>query len=144
MANEELADGDLVLILEHKNDLLRQWVDIGQQQLAIQELVEAELELLLRQKEQLMDELRRLDKLMESWGARHPRSPNHEEVHQLRLSETLLQQIQEAEEAFMTRLQEMRQSLSKEMGRLRSHINYVQPNQSRVGRLMNLRRNTKV
>jgi hypothetical protein len=143
-SDEALADSDLILILERKNDQLKQWVELSQQQLAIREPMEpAELELLLGRKEQLMEELRKLDQLMESWGARHRRPPNYREVRQLRLSARLLEQIQEAENSFMTRLQKDRQELSREIGQLRNQVNYIQPGAGRAGRLMNLRRHNK-
>ena len=134
----QLHDSDFLVLVTRKLGQVQRWLELSQQQFTLIEL--NGLDLLVQEKDTLVEEVRRLDSLIERWGQEHRRSPTQEERRALRELQNTLDALQESENAFMQRLQTEKQQVSRELGQLQTQTRYLQPKPSRVGQLLGLRR----
>ena len=134
----QLHDSDLLVLVTHKLGQVQRWLELSQQQFALVEL--NGLDLLIQEKEGVVEEGRHLDALIERWGREHRRSPTQEELKTLRELQNALDALERSENAFVQQLQSEKQLVSRELGQLQTQTRYLKPKPSRVGQLMGLRR----
>jgi len=134
----KLNDSDLLVLVVRKLVQVQRWLELSQQQFALVEL--NGLDLLVQEKEAIVEEVRRLDALIERWGQEHQRPPTQEELRALRELQATLDALQQSENSFVAQLQTEKQQVSRELGQLQTQSRYLQPKPSRVGKLMGLRR----
>ena len=134
----QLHDSDLLVLVTHKLGQVQRWLELSQQQFALVEL--NGLDLLIQEKEGVVEEVRHLDALIERWGREHRRSPTQEELKALRELQNVLDALERSENAFVQQLQSEKQLVSRELGQLQTQTRYLKPKPSRVGQLMGLRR----
>lgn len=134
----QLHDSDLLVLVTRKLGQVQRWLELSQQQFALVEL--NGLDLLIQEKEGVVEEVRHLDALIERWGREHRRSPTQEELKALRELQNVLDALERSENAFVQQLQSEKQLVSRELGQLQTQTRYLKPKPSRVGQLMGLRR----
>ena len=134
----QLHDSDLLVLVTRKLGQVQRWLELSQQQFALVEL--NGLDLLIQEKEGVVEEVRHLDALIERWGREHRRSPTQEELKALRELQNALDALERSENAFVQQLQSEKQLVSRELGQLQTQTRYLKPKPSRVGQLMGLRR----
>jgi len=134
----QLHDSDLLVLVTRKLGQVQRWLELSQQQFALVEL--NGLDLLIQEKEGVVEEVRHLDALIERWGREHRRSPTQEELKTLRELQNALDALERSENAFVQQLQSEKQLVSRELGQLQTQTRYLKPKPSRVGQLMGLRR----
>ena len=134
----QLHDSDLLILVTRKLGQVQRWLELSQQQFALVEL--NGLDLLIQEKEGVVEEVRHLDALIERWGQEHRRSPTQEELKALRELQNALDALERSENAFVQQLQSEKQLVSRELGQLQTQTRYLKPKPSRVGQLMGLRR----
>ena len=134
----QLHDSDLLVLVTRKLGQVQRWLELSQQQCALVEL--NGLDLLIQEKEGVVEEVRHLDALIERWGREHRRSPTQEELKALHELQNVLDALERSENAFVQQLQSEKQLVSRELGQLQTQTRYLKPKPSRVGQLMGLRR----
>lgn len=134
----QLHDSDLLVLVTRKLGQVQRWLELSQQQFALVEL--NGLDLLIQEKEGVVEEVRHLDALIERWGREHRRSPTQEELKALHELQNVLDALERSENAFVQQLQSEKQLVSRELGQLQTQTRYLKPKPSRVGQLMGLRR----
>lgn len=134
----QLHDSDLLVLVTRKLGQVQRWLELSQQQFALVEL--NGLDLLIQEKEGVVEEVRHLDALIERWGREHRRSPTQEELKALRELQNVLDALERSENAFVQQLQSEKQLVSRELDQLQTQTRYLKPKPSRVGQLMGLRR----
>ncbi len=124
MANDQLHRSDGALLLKKKRDLLEEWNRLTQQQLASQNLDNASN--VVREKEQLLGQLQRLDTLLADWESTFSQENLVDEGLQSHIF-ALLQQIEEGEFSFAERLAKERNETIRELKTLQQQSSYGNP-----------------
>ena len=117
MASEsKYSDQDLKILHEKKIELLSQWFQLAQNQLI--QMKTGNLDPILAEKEECIDNLKRIDTLITEWEIEKKRPYNADETAQVERIRQGFVDIERAESKFEKRLQQELDSLSKEMGGL--------------------------
>ena len=124
MASEVLQKSDRLVLLKRRKELLFKLLELSQRQIVENET--REWDWLLDRKQECIDELRKLEELENQWNENNSFDFNTQELEILQSLESLLERIQESEEAVQNSMNLKKQILSKEMSQLRQQVNYSQ------------------
>ena len=124
MASEVLQKSDRIVLLKRREELFCKLLELSQRQIVENET--REWDWLLDRKQECIDELTKLEELEDQWNEIHLLDFNTLELEILENLESLLQRIQESEEAVQNSMNLEKQLLSKEMYQLRQQVNYSQ------------------
>ena len=120
MANERLQHSDGMLLLQKKRALLRRWDVLAQQQLALSHLDDALP--LLEEKEDCLEDLQRIDSLLNKWNQSFP--TKLDEILEPQGLQRLLEKIIRAEQEFARRVAQERNVTITEIKILLQQLSY--------------------
>ena len=120
MANDRLQHSDGALLLQRKRILLRRWDVLAQQQLALLHLDDALP--LLEEKENCLEDLQRIDSLLNFWNQSFPNEL--EEILAPQGLQRLLEKISRAEQDFARRVAQERNRTITEIKTLLQQLSY--------------------
>ena len=120
MVNDRLRHSDGMLMLQKKRALLRRWDVLAQQQLALSHLDDALP--LLEEKEDCLEDLQRVDSLLDDWGQSFP--TKLDEILEPQGLQRLLEKIRVAEQEFARRVAQERNMTITEIKTLLQQLNY--------------------
>ena len=120
MANERLQHSDGMLLLQKKRTLLRRWDVLAQQQLALSYLDDALP--LLEEKEDCLEDLQRIDSLLNEWNQSFP--TKLDEILEPQGLQRLLEKISRAEQEFARRVAQERNVTITEIKILLQQLSY--------------------
>ena len=120
MANERLQHSDGMLLLQKKRALLLRWDVLAQQQLALLHLDDALP--LLEEKEDCLEDLQRIDSLLDNWDQSFP--TQLDEILEPQGLQRLLEKISRAEQEFARRVAQERNVTITEIKTLLQQLNY--------------------
>ena len=120
MANERLQHSDGMLLLQKKRALLRRWDVLAQQQLALSHLDDALP--LLEEKEDCLEDLQRIDSLLNDWDQSFP--TELDEILEPQGLQRLLEKISIAEQEFARRVAQERNVTITEIKTLLQQLSY--------------------
>ena len=120
MANERLQHSDGMLLLQKKRALLLRWDVLAQQQLALSHLDGALP--LLEEKEDCLEELQRVDLLLDNWDQSFP--TELDEILEPQGLQRLLEKISRAEQEFARRVAQERNVTITEIKTLLQQLSY--------------------
>ena len=120
MANERLQHSDGMLLLQKKRSLLRRWDVLAQQQLALSHLDDALP--LLEEKEDCLEDLQRIDSLLNDWDQSFP--TELDEILEPQGLQRLLEKISRAEQEFARRVAQERNVTITEIKTLLQQLSY--------------------
>ena len=112
------------MLLKRREELFFKLLELSQRQIVENET--REWDWVLDRKQECIDELTKLEELEKQWNEYHPFDFNTQEIEILQNLESLLERIQESEEAVQNSMNLEKQLLSKEMSQLRQQVNYSQ------------------
>ena len=132
MANDMLQHSDGMLLIQKKRALLRRWDVLAQQQLALSHLDDALP--LLEEKEDCLEDLQRIDSLLDDWDQNFPTKLN--EILEPQGLQRLLEKIRVAEQEFARRVAQERNVTITEIKILLQQLSYgaVKSNRSQPRR----------
>ena len=132
MANDRLQHSDGMLLIQKKRTLLRRWDVLAQQQLALSHLDDALP--LLEEKEDCLEDLQRIDSLLDDWDQSFPTKLN--EILEPQGLQRLLEKIRVAEQEFARRVAQERNVTITEIKILLQQLSYgaVKSNRSQPRR----------
>ena len=122
MENNFFKESDLFLLLAKKNNLLKKFLNLSQRQLS--ENNPTIWNWLIGQKDELILDLKKIDKMQLNWQANFSRELNIEEKNLIDQSLELVQQITLSEEHFEAKLIKDKNKISNEMMQLGKQMNY--------------------
>jgi len=120
LVNDRLRHSDGMLLLQKKRALLRRWDVLAQQQLALSHLDDALP--LLEEKEDCLEDLQRVDSLLDDWGQSFP--TKLDEILEPQGLQRLLEKIRVAEQEFARRVAQERNTTITEIKTLLQQLNY--------------------
>ena len=120
MVNDRLRHSDGMLLLQKKRALLRRWDVLAQQQLALSHIDDALP--LLEEKEDCLEDLQRVDSLLDDWGQSFP--TKLDEILEHQGLQRLLEKIRVAEQEFARRVAQERNMTITEIKTLLQQLNY--------------------
>ena len=120
MANDRLQHSDGMLLLQKKRALLRRWDVLAQQQLALSHLDDALP--LLEEKEDCLENLQRIDSLLDDWDQSFP--TELDEILEPQGLQRLLEKINRAEQEFARRVAQERNVTITEIKTLLQQLSY--------------------
>ena len=120
MVNDRLRHSDGMLLLQKKRALLRRWDVLAQHQLALSHLDDALP--LLEEKEDCLEDLKRVDSLLDDWDQSFPRKLD--EILEPQSLQRLLEKIHVAEQEFARRVAQERNMTITEIKTLLQQLNY--------------------
>ena len=120
MANERLQHSDGMLLLQKKRALLRRWDVLAQQQLALSHLDDTLP--LLEEKEDCLENLQRIDSLLDDWDQSFP--TQLDEILEPQGLQRLLEKISRAEQEFARRVAQERNVTITEIKTLLQQLSY--------------------
>ena len=119
MANKNLAEGDLILLLKKKLFLLQEFLQLSQRQFVMIDSVA--FDTVLDKKDQCILDLTKTDEVIEIWRGEYPRDLNDDEILLREQIPLLLTEITASEEQFEQQLNEKKMELSADSHQLRVH-----------------------
>ena len=120
MANDRLQHSDGMLLLQKKRALLRRWDVLAQQQLALSHLDDTLP--LLEEKEDCLENLQRIDSLLDDWDQSFP--TQLDEILEPQGLQRLLEKISRAEQEFARRVAQERNVTITEIKILLQQLSY--------------------
>ena len=120
MVNDRLRHSDGMLLLQKKRALLRRWDVLAQHQLALSHLDDALP--LLEEKEDCLEDLKRVDSLLDDWDQSFP--TKLDEILEPQSLQRLLEKIHVAEQEFARRVAQERNMTITEIKTLLQQLNY--------------------
>jgi len=120
LVNDRLRHSDGMLLLQKKRALLRRWDVLAQHQLALSHLDDALP--LLEEKEDCLEDLKRVDSLLDDWDQSFP--TKLDEILEPQSLQRLLEKIHVAEQEFARRVAQERNMTITEIKTLLQQLNY--------------------
>lgn len=118
MENKPLVDSDLLLLLEKKLSLLEELLQLSNQQITTNEMLLWEP--IFQKKDDCIENLQRIDGLIETWSRQRKRELHSKEILCLQRIKKILEQIQTAEQLFEEKVKTEQEHLSREKHKLGS------------------------
>ena len=122
MEQANIAESDLLLLLEKQISTLNEVLELSQRQIA--ELETSGLNWLLDQKDLKLEELKKTETMLGQWSEIHKRELFPEENKKLMLIRELLEAIEQSELDFEKQLGQEKNSISTELGQLSRQMQY--------------------
>ncbi len=142
MTKNPIFSKDLQFLLQKKIELLRQWFELAQRQFT--SIDSSSLATILRQKDDIIQQLEQTDNALSYWHTEHSRRYTESEEKLLSGIEQALQNISQSEEQFQGHLQKQLHQVSGELQRLSQQEQArryfkTQAKAGKVGRLLRLK-----
>ncbi|MBF0288338.1 MAG: hypothetical protein HQM14_11015 [SAR324 cluster bacterium] len=118
-SERQLADSELILLLEKKRTLLAELFQLVQKQLHLVDAIE--FDGLLNQKDQCIEAMRQTDEVIAIWHQEYTRDYSEPENKVLQYIRTGLQDVLTLEKQFEERLQQEKTAIAAEIRQLGNH-----------------------
>jgi len=137
LENKILQDSDLLLVLKKKRGVLRQLLELSQQQRPIKNWVE--LGPIFARKDIHFEELQKADTIIATWAQRYLRPLDQEEGAIIQECQGLMESLLKSESLLEVILTEEKKELTQELGQLNAPAHYLGNTQA-AKKVMNVRR----